>query len=137
MLVRETLGSYTNFMSAATTLAAVMTSPRRTELRELPIPELPADAGLLRVAATGICASDRRKYLRDKFARTILGHGLVGHIETLGAEARARWGAKEGDTVAVEEYLPCGQCETCRAGEYRCCFRADLDAEVGVRYGST
>ena len=51
-------------MSPKTSLAAVMTSPRQTELRELPLPDIPSDAGLLRVVATGICGSDLHGYRR-------------------------------------------------------------------------
>jgi threonine dehydrogenase-like Zn-dependent dehydrogenase len=124
-------------MSAKTTLAAVMTSPRRTELRELPLPDVPTEGGLLKVAATGICGSDWPKYLSEKFAPGILGHEVVGHIEKLGEAARARWGVKEGDYVALEEYLPCGHCEYCRSGEYRSCFETDFHVEGSIRYGST
>ena len=92
MLVRPVCRSYTNFMSMNTSLAAVMTSPRQTELRELALPDIPTDAGLLRVVATGICGSDWGKYLTDKFSPCILGHEIVGTIEKLGEVARARWG---------------------------------------------
>jgi threonine dehydrogenase-like Zn-dependent dehydrogenase len=124
-------------MSPKTSLAAVMTSPRQTELRELPLPEIPSDAGLLRVVATGICGSDWGKYLSDKFSPCILGHEIVGYIEKLGDAARYRWGVKEGDYVALEEYLPCGHCEFCRTGEYRSCLETDHFNPKGVRYGST
>jgi threonine dehydrogenase-like Zn-dependent dehydrogenase len=124
-------------LSAQTTLAAVMTSPRRTELRELPLPDVPFDGGLLRVAATGICGSDWPKYLSEKFAPGILGHEVVGHVEKLGEGARARWGVKEGDYVALEEYLPCGHCDYCRSGEYRSCLETDFHVEGSIRYGST
>ena len=77
-------------MSAGSTLAAVMTSPRQTELREFPLPEVPPDAGLLRVVATGICGSDWGKYLSSQFSPCILGHEIVGYIEKLGDVARAR-----------------------------------------------
>jgi len=120
-----------------TSLAAVMSSPRRTELREFPLPEISSDAGLLRVAATGICGSDWGKYLSDQFAPCILGHEIVGHIEKLGDAARYRWGVNEGDYVALEEYLPCGHCEYCRTGEYRSCLETDHFNPKGVRYGST
>jgi threonine dehydrogenase-like Zn-dependent dehydrogenase len=121
-------------MSATLALAAVMTSPRRTELRELAIPEIPTDAGLLRVQASGICGSDWPRYLSENFAPAILGHEAVGIIEKIGAAARARWGVKEGDCVAVEEFLPCGDCEPCRGGDYRSCLETD---EASLRYGST
>jgi len=39
---------------AETVLAAVRTAPRTTELREFPVPELPADGALLKMAVAGI-----------------------------------------------------------------------------------
>jgi threonine dehydrogenase-like Zn-dependent dehydrogenase len=124
-------------MSRATGLAAVMTAPRITELREIALPEIGADAGLLRVVASGICGSDWGKYTSDKFVPCILGHEIVGYIEKLGPIARARWGVAEGDYVALEEYLPCGHCDYCRNGEYRSCLETDQHNPNGVRYGST
>jgi threonine dehydrogenase-like Zn-dependent dehydrogenase len=114
-----------------------MTSPRRTELRDIPLPEIPEDGGLLRVAATGICGSDWPKYLSEKFAPSILGHEIVGRVEKLGRAARARWGVEEGDDVALEEYLPCGHCPYCRSGEYRSCAQTDFHLPGSIRYGST
>jgi threonine dehydrogenase-like Zn-dependent dehydrogenase len=124
-------------MTSKTSLAAVMVSPRQTELREFALPEIPADAGLLRVVATGICGSDWGKYLSTQFSPCILGHEIVGYIEKLGEAARYRWGVKEGDYVALEEYLPCGYCEYCRTGEYRSCLETDHFNPNAVRYGST
>jgi threonine dehydrogenase-like Zn-dependent dehydrogenase len=121
----------------ATSLAAVMTSPRRTELREMALPDIPSDAGLLRVEACGICGSDWGKYLSDKFNSCILGHEIVGYVEKVGQVAADRWGVKEGDYVALEEYLPCGHCAYCRSGEYRSCIETDHFNPKGVRYGST
>lgn len=123
-------------MSGAS-LAAVAIRPRQTELKELPIPDIPADAGLLRVIATGICGSDWPMYLSERPGPRILGHEMIGVIEKLGDTAQERWGVKEGDFVALEEYLPCGHCESCRTGEYRACMGTDRRLPGTVRYGST
>lgn len=120
-----------------TTLAAVMTGPKTTELREIPLPAIGPEAGLLRVLANGVCGSDPGKYANAKFSPGILGHEIVGVVEKLGSAARARWGVEEGDYVALEEYLPCGHCDYCRSGEYRSCFEADFRVEGSIRYGST
>jgi len=121
----------------ATALAAVAVEPRRTELREFPLPEIPPDAGLLRIEAAGMCGSDWPMYLSAKPGPRILGHEMIGIIEKLGDVARARWGVAEGDVVALEEYLPCGHCEYCRSGEYRSCLETDTRVAGSVRYGST
>jgi threonine dehydrogenase-like Zn-dependent dehydrogenase len=124
-------------MTAKTAVAAVMTAAKTTELRELPIPEIPSDGGLLRVLANGICGSDVGMYANAKPGPRILGHEIVGIVERLGDIARTRWGVREGDYVALEEYLPCGHCDYCRTGEYRSCLETDSRAAGSIRYGST
>ena len=121
----------------ATSLAAVAIRPRQTKLCEFPVPEIPPDAGLLRVVATGICGSDWPMYQREKPGPRILGHEMIGTVEALGDVARERWGVKEGELVALEEYLPCGHCDYCRTGEYRSCLSTDHQRPGAIRYGST
>jgi len=107
------------------------------QMRELPLPEIPDDAGLLRVIAAGICGSDVPMYADGSKGERILGHENVGIIEKLGPVARERWGVSEGDLVALEEYLPCGHCADCRSGEYRSCLQTDSKRAGSLRYGST
>jgi threonine dehydrogenase-like Zn-dependent dehydrogenase len=122
--------------------AAVATLPATTEQRELPLPAVGPDDGLLRVEAAGICGTDWEIYLRASrgggLGPLILGHENVGEVVALGEAARGRWGVEVGDRVAVEEFLPCGTCRLCRAGDYRLC--AATDSRGGgpfLRYGST
>ena len=107
--------------------AAVAVAPGRTEIREFEVPLPDAASGVLRVATTGVCGSDWGYYQSLPRARgpLILGHETVGHVESMGALAAQRWGVKEGDLVALEEYLPCGHCEFCRTGEFRLCDATD------------
>ncbi len=120
-------------------LAAVKIAPGKTELREVPLPEIADDAGLLMVEAAGVCGSDVPGYHRqDDKGPLILGHENVGRIAKVGAAAARRWGVQEGDRVAIEEYLPCLHCEWCHAGEYRHCFATDQTSNAAsLRYGST
>ncbi|MFM2444225.1 MAG: hypothetical protein RJB09_1411, partial [Pseudomonadota bacterium] len=117
--------------------AAVATGSVKTELMDFPLPEIPTDAGLLRIAVTGICGSDWGMYKNDKPGPRILGHEMVGTIEKIGEAAKYRWGVKEGDLVALEEYLPCGHCEYCRGGEMRSCLETDQRLPGKIRFGST
>lgn len=116
-------------------LAAVAVAPYTTEVQAFPFPESAPDAGLLRVEAVGVCGTDV-SYYRKLSGPRILGHHVVGYIEQVGREAAARWGVRPGDRVAMEEYIPCGQCAFCRTGEYRACPRTDPRGG-GIRYGAT
>lgn len=116
---------------AATTLGAF-----RTEVREYPFPEIPPDAGVLKIEAAGVCGSDWQAYQADRPPR-IMGHENVGRIYRLGPIAAKRWGLREGDCVALEEYLPCGHCALCRSGEFRLCDQTEARRPGALRYGTT
>jgi threonine dehydrogenase-like Zn-dependent dehydrogenase len=118
--------------------AAVAVSPGQTQLTDLELPPLAADAGVLQVAATGVCGSDWGYYQNLPKARgpLILGHETVGYIQSMGAIAARHWGLREGDLVALEEYIPCGHCEFCRSGDFRLCLATDWRLG-GLRYGAT
>ena len=118
--------------------AVVALGRGRLEIAEIPIPEPQDGDGLLRVEACGVCGSDLKKFRRVDMAPTILGHETVGRVERIGAVAARRWGVSEGDRVLLEEYLPCGHCADCRAGEFRSCRQTDNQEGSGaLRYGST
>lgn len=122
----------------AKSLATVTTGIMTTELREFDLPEIEPDAGLLKIEAAGICGSDWHTYRHNPTPR-IMGHENIGRVTKLGPIAARNWKLKEGDRIALEEYLPCGQCALCRSGEFRLC--ADTErrgAEKTVlRYGAS
>jgi 2-desacetyl-2-hydroxyethyl bacteriochlorophyllide A dehydrogenase len=85
---------------------AVRNGRPTVEVVEVDEPE--GEGDLVRVAATGICASDLN-YLR--FGSTqIAGHEFAGTLE-------------DGTAVAVEAIFGCGTCERCQAGGYNRCER--------------
>ncbi len=107
----------------ATARALVLEEPRRLVARDLPVPELGDDDGLLRVEACGLCGTDHEQYtgtLPAGFA-FVPGHESVGTIEAIGARAAARWGVTVGDRVALEVFQSCGDCTECSEGRYRRC----------------
>lgn len=106
-----------------TTRAAVLTSPRTFEVRELPLPEPAPDQALLRIETCGLCGSDLDCWAGNygiPYAY-IPGHEPVGVIEEIGPVAAARMGVGVGARVAVEPTSPCGACHRCLSGEYLLC----------------
>jgi threonine dehydrogenase-like Zn-dependent dehydrogenase len=120
------------------TLASVLVAPKQFEMREFDLPSIGADAGLLKIQACGVCGSDVHGWQRLAPGARILGHENVGVVAQIGAEASRRWGVKEGDRVALEEYVPCGACKYCRTEDFRFCEQTDFSGD-GARlwYGST
>lgn len=121
-------------------LAATLVAPKEFEVREYLLPEeIPNDAGILRMEAAGICGSDVHGYQRAGHPR-IMGHENVGIVVKIGREASRRWGVKEGDRVALEEYVPCGGCKWCHSDLFRFCDQTDSGGRgEGPRlwYGAT
>ncbi|PLR82264.1 alcohol dehydrogenase [Bacillus canaveralius] len=116
-------------------LAAVAVDKNKTALMEIQIPTLSDNDGILRVEIVGVCGTDV-SYYNHELEPKILGHHVVGYIEEIGELASKNWGVKKGDRVVMEEYIPCGQCEHCRTGEYRACLATDPKYR-GIRYGAT
>lgn len=122
---------------SGTALAAVLTEPRRFEFREIPLPSIGREDGLLRIEACGLCGTDYEQWqghLRDWGGGIpiIPGHEALGWIEALGPEAKQRLGLKEGDRVAVEPVIPCGTCAQCLTGMYT---RCESDLGYGLYQG--
>lgn len=118
---------------AARATALVLESPRHLATRELALPQLSDDDGLLRVEACGLCGTDHEQFtgaLPTPFA-FVPGHEAVGVIEAIGPAASARWGVHVGDRVAVEVFQSCRRCPACTVGEYRRCEKHG----IGDMYG--
>ena len=106
-----------------TARAVVQTGPKSLEVRELPVPEVGPDEGLVRVEACGICGSDYEQFegvLPVRFP-LVPGHEPVGRIEEVGERAAVRWGVAVGDRVCVEAIMPCGACPECLGGSSTLC----------------
>ena len=113
--------------------ALVLTEPRSLERRQFSLPEVTTRSARLRVEACGLCGTDHEQFsghLPSRFA-FIPGHEIVGVIEEIGDEAKARWGVDTGQRVAVEVFRSCRECAACLRGEYRRCTRNGLATMFG------
>ena len=106
---------------------AVLTDPRTFDYREVDIPEIGPDEGILRVEAAGLCGTDWEQFLGHlddtpwAVRPVIPGHEILGWIDKVGSEASKKWDVKEGDRVTVEASIPCGQCFQCQVGRAVLC----------------
>jgi alcohol dehydrogenase len=113
--------------------ALVLESPRHLVARDLPLPEIGDDDGLLRLEACGLCGTDHEEFTGELFPGYpfVPGHESVGIIEQVGSRAAARWGVQVGDRVAVEVFLSCRSCAACRSGASQRCERHGLSDMYG------
>ena len=107
--------------------AAQLTEPHTIAVREIPLPPLPDDDGvLLKVGAVGICGSDVHYYLHGRIGNQVveypftIGHECCGTIEMCGPLAGD---LAPGDRVAVDPAVACGECDQCRSGRPHTCRR--------------
>ena len=120
-------------------LAAMKVGPSTTELREVDLPDIPADAALLKVEVAGVCGTDVSQYrLPLRNGPLIMGHENVGYLARVGSLFAKYKGVQEGDLMFLEHYLPCGNCEWDHMGEYRHCAATEwFYDQNAIRYGYT
>jgi L-iditol 2-dehydrogenase len=85
-----------------------------------PVPEVPAEHSLVRVAAVGLCGSDLHWYAEAGIGDARLGHPLVIGHEFAGV---IEGGPRHGELVALDPAIPCGVCELCQEGHRNLCVR--------------
>lgn len=109
--------------------AAVLTAPKRFELREVPLPHVGPEDVLVRVTRTGICGTDihifNGHYAADRLP-LIPGHEFCGTIAGLGANVRH---LVIGARVVVDINIGCGACFWCRRNEVLNCAEV---TQVGI-----
>lgn len=102
--------------------AVVFDRPNEFAVRTIPTPRPTPGHALVRVAASMVCATDR-KILAGTFAGTafphVPGHEFSGEIVALGPGVE---GPPIGTRVGVEVHVGCGACDRCREGLYNLCL---------------
>jgi L-iditol 2-dehydrogenase len=103
---------------------AELYAPRHFRLTEASLPEPGPGEVQVRVAAVGICGSDRHNYLAGAIGDTacvypmVLGHEPTGTVVKTGPGVS---GWSPGDRAALEPALYCYHCEFCRTGHHNVC----------------
>jgi len=100
--------------------AALLTSPERLEISDIPAPLPQAGEVLIKVAVAGLCGSDYSKYLGQLGGPygIVPGHEATGTVVEVGPGVP---GDLLGRRVAIQPNFPCGTCEICRSGRGNVC----------------
>lgn len=83
-----------------------------------PVPVPGTGEHLVRVTAVGICGSDLHWYAEGGIGDARLGAPLVVGHEAAGV---IEGGPRDGQRVAIDPAVPCGECELCLAGHRNLC----------------
>jgi 2-desacetyl-2-hydroxyethyl bacteriochlorophyllide A dehydrogenase len=92
----------------------------------VPRPAPSSGQAIVRVHRVGVCGSDFHALAGRHPIYTyprVLGHELAGEIVEVPENTR---GLRPGDRCAIEPYISCGQCRTCKVGRTNCCEQLRL-----------
>ncbi|HNY14246.1 MAG TPA: alcohol dehydrogenase catalytic domain-containing protein [Bacteroidales bacterium] len=110
--------------------AAVLTKYRKVEWKEVDIPAVTGDEVLVKVGYACICGSDQHVWLGEFHPRNpvplIQGHEFAGTIAEVGPGVK---NYRQGDRVAVDPIIWCGQCPACKRNHFPACTSLKL---VGI-----
>lgn len=103
----------------------VLTGIREMEMTEVPTPELNNDTDVLvKLKVVAVCGSDVHYYVSGKIGSQVVqypfpvGHECAGVVEKVGSAVSR---VKEGDRIAVEPAMSCGECDQCKDGRPHTC----------------
>ncbi|CAM4056289.1 zinc-binding dehydrogenase [Helcobacillus massiliensis] len=118
--------------------AVVMHGPEDYRLEEIAVPTPATDELLIKVEATGVCASDLKCYHgaakfwgdenRDRWVSNGVtpGHEIAGTVIEGSDEALSHHQVKVGDRIVIEQIVPCEECMYCQRGWYWMCGPHDM-----------
>ena len=102
-------------------LAAVLKDFNKLALEDVPKPKPKPNEVVVRVKATGICATDYKAITGKRQNVTfpiILGHENAGIVDSVGSMVKH---VRSGDEVILSPRHFCGLCENCRRGQFHYC----------------
>jgi len=105
--------------------AMMLTGIRSLEMKKVPDPEIirPDDV-LIRIIVLGICGSDIHYYNRGNIGSQkvvypfTVGHECAGIVVDTGPAVKR---VRNGDVIAVEPAMWCGECDQCLSGRHHTC----------------
>lgn len=97
---------------------AVVDSPGKLAMVDLPIPVPKQGEVLVKMRACGVCGTDVEKVYGEAIAGKVLGHEAVGEVVEAGAGVK---GAVVGERVFTHHHVPCYSCELCARGRSTFC----------------
>lgn len=108
-------------MTQKTMRAAVLTGPRKIEMKNIPAPVVGPGMLGIRVSACGVCGSDIHMWQAGKgwgknLQDFVMGHEFCGVVDEPGDSD-----FKVGERVTFWANLYCGECDMCRAGQEHLC----------------
>ena len=122
-IVRKIIGQMGSAPKASagvpkTAKVAMLTAPKKIEVKEFAIPEVGPDDILVKVEGCGVCGTDVHEWRQDPFGiiPVTLGHEGTGEIIALGKNVKfdtAGNPIKVGDKL-VTSVISCGECFVCR-----------------------
>ncbi|MDX1501043.1 MAG: alcohol dehydrogenase catalytic domain-containing protein [Thermoanaerobaculia bacterium] len=117
-------------MPPAEAAVVACTGDGGTRLERRPWPRPGPGELVLRLSACGLCGTDLFKLRHGVAPGTVLGHELVGAVESAGAGVER---FAPGQRVVVPHHVACGRCRQCQGGSETLCatFREDLLAPGG------
>lgn len=100
--------------------AALISSPRKIEITNIPDPTPTPNEVVLEIASVGICGTDIHIFDGGYPAKIpiVPGHEFCGTVIARGAEVR---GLNIGDRVAADPNIPCMRCRYCHLGRFNLC----------------
>jgi L-iditol 2-dehydrogenase len=94
----------------------------KLSLDEVNKPTLKNNNAIIKVSGVGVCGSDLVKINQNLVKPgTILGHEMVGIIESISSEMSSRYGFKQGDRIVSAHHVPCLKCDFCLRGQESLC----------------
>ena len=100
--------------------AYVLEGINRLEYKEAALPVLKSGEVLVEVKAAGICGSDMPRIFETGTYHfpTIPGHEFAGKVAAVCDGSQSQW---LGKRVGIFPLIPCGECFTCKEGQYEMC----------------